>query len=307
MSLYSERDGRRKPAVERTSEITADMYPLLFGRCEKYLDYLAWDFPAKCGDDPQICCGTDLETLGKTLKFDMPDLFRNAYGIICKPDDRHTIISNDEQYALLDFIEYVGKNLKDFQKVGWHSFYDHHHLIFLETDEIFEKYRQEINGIFERTRLQYTLTAEKTIERTTEHGVVTEDDFKDMQNSIKEEGIKELLDKAYALFKKPDPQFRADAVEKLWDAFERLKTYYSKNTPYSAGRIVKDMGMGVPKFEELFNKEFKELWEIGNEFRVRHHGKGAVDITDTRHYDYFFNRCMSLIKCVTQFLRNGGD
>jgi hypothetical protein len=222
--------------------------------------------------------------------------------MICAPDNCHPIISDAEQYALLDFIEYIGNNCKDFHQLRWHDFSRHRHIAFLETNEIFETFRQDINNIFELTRLQYTLTPEKTVERIMEHDVMTATEFKDVLGLIREEGIKDLLNRAYALFRHREPNLRKDAIEKLWDAFERLKTYYSKDKPDSAARIAKDMGMGIPAFEGMFNEEFRKLRTIGNEFRIRHHETDKTNIDDGRHRDYFFDRCMSLVKCAIMFL-----
>lgn len=52
----------------------------------------------------------------------------------------------------------------------------------------------------------------------------------EMENSFKlvhEQGTKDLLKDAVALYKTPNPAARQDSVEKIWDAFERLKTYYT--------------------------------------------------------------------------------
>lgn len=49
--------------------------------------------------------------------------------------------------------------------------------------------------------------------------------------------------------------------------------------------------------------EFKMLTDIGNKYRIRHHETDRIDITDVRYYDYFFNRCLSLIALAIQYLR----
>lgn len=56
-------------------------------------------------------------------------------------------------------------------------------------------------------------------------------------------------------------------------------------------------------FIKLFDDEFRTLTSIGNDFRIRHHEISKIDITDNRHYDYFFNRCLSLIALAIQYLR----
>ena len=48
---------------------------------------------------------------------------------------------------------------------------------------------------------------------------------------------------------------------------------------------------------------FKSLTSIGNHYRIRHHETDKINITDSRYYDYFFNRCLSLIALAIQYLQ----
>lgn len=118
---------------------------------------------------------------------------------------------------------------------------------------------------------------------------------------VQEAGLKELLQDAFIYKEKGDLSI---AVEKLWDAFERLKTnYISINKKASIQKIIKDMGNGQNEFEQLFDDEFAILTKIGNNFRIRHHETDKTDIKDIRHYEYFFNRCYSLIEVATKYLQ----
>lgn len=54
---------------------------------------------------------------------------------------------------------------------------------------------------------------------------------------------------------------------------------------------------------DLFDNEFKTLTEIGNNYRIRHHETYKVEITDISHYDYFFNRCLSLMALAIKHLK----
>ena len=92
-----------------------------------------------------------------------------------------------------------------------------------------------------------------------------------------------------------------DEIEKNIEKI--LKTYYTdRDKKKSVEKIVSDMSGGQGAFETLFNAEFKALTDIGNNFRIRHHETNRTDITDIRYYDYFFNRCLSLIALAIQYL-----
>lgn len=122
--------------------------------------------------------------------------------------------------------------------------------------------------------------------------------------SIDEAGLKELLQEANSYYEKGNMNI---AVEKLWDAFERLKTYYSPtlDKKKSVNKIIDDMSGNKEPFKKMFDKEFYELTTIGNKFRIRHHETTKVDIEERGHYDYFYKRCLSLITTALQYLNNG--
>ena len=112
------------------------------------------------------------------------------------------------------------------------------------------------------------------------------------------------MQEAIAYYKEPRPGNRQIAVEKMWDAFERLKSYYpamKKNE--SADKVISNMAAGQPAYIELFTAEFKVLTKIGNEYRIRHHETDKIEIMDLRFYDYFFNRCLSLLALAIQYLQ----
>lgn len=94
------------------------------------------------------------------------------------------------------------------------------------------------------------------------------------------------------------------AVEKIWDAFERLKTYYSPtlDKKKSCIKIISNISHNNVDYEEIFNQEFQELTNIGNRFRIRHHEIGKIEIIDPNYYDYLYHRCLSLIIFAIKYL-----
>lgn len=104
--------------------------------------------------------------------------------------------------------------------------------------------------------------------------------------------IKEAKDRFF------NPNDKQIAIEKLWDAFERIKTYYEGNKKQSTEKLVsiisKDFNI------DLLDTEFQILTKIGNEFRIRHHESDKKEINETKHLKYLFFRMLSLIDlCLT--------
>lgn len=118
---------------------------------------------------------------------------------------------------------------------------------------------------------------------------------------IDEAGLKELLQEASKYYEEGNLKI---AIEKLWDAFERLKTYYSPkyDKKQSVNKLISDMSGNKRPYYDLFSREFHELTKIGNNFRIRHHETTKTDIEDIRHYEYFYKRCLSLISVVIKYL-----
>ena len=70
----------------------------------------------------------------------------------------------------------------------------------------------------------YELKENGWVERIIEIGVLNEETETIVLN-IKEQGTKELMEEAILLHKSPHPDAHKEAVAKIWDAFERLKSY----------------------------------------------------------------------------------
>jgi len=244
------------------------------------------------------------------MEFEIPTLFRRD-GRIAKPYSTVNIFNDEaeddeyDQYALFDLIEFVAQNIRDITHRNYHRYYGHEDLSFGETNATAGKFLEEINSIFKKTGLLYQLTENLEIERTEETSVLTEKMLEEI-DAVTEPGIRELLIIALQKHKSPHPNDQKDAVEKIWDAFERLKSYYAANQREKASsidKIVTDMSGGEEYFKQLFDTEFRTLTnDIGNACHIRHSEVWQVDITDMRHYDYFFNRCLSMIALAIQYL-----
>jgi hypothetical protein len=95
-----------------------------------------------------------------------------------------------------------------------------------------------------------------------------------------------------------NPKDKQIAIEKLWDAFERIKTYYEGNKKQSSEKLVSIISRNFNS--DLIDEEFRTLTTIGNEYRIRHHETDKREITEPKHLNYLFFRMLSLIDlCLT--------
>ena len=122
----------------------------------------------------------------------------------------------------------------------------------------------------------------------------------DNVSNTEDSELNELIEEARKRFlHKNDKQV---ALEKLWDAFERVKTYYQHeglDKKKSASKLVETIAHDFDI--EFINSEFNALTNIGNGYRIRHHETDKKELTP-EHRNYFFFRMLSLIDLCLVYL-----
>ena len=157
------------------------------------------------------------------------------------------------------------------------------------------QFGNEINAIFKLNNINVELRNGEV--HSTSNKAIGLDD----STNINEAGIEELIRIAEDLYNKGEYSY---AVEKIWDAFERIKTYYSTlDKKKSAEKIINDISYGNEHIKKMFDNEFKLLTDTGNSYRIRHHEINKIDIIKELHYKYFYKRCLALISVIVESLQ----
>jgi hypothetical protein len=105
-----------------------------------------------------------------------------------------------------------------------------------------------------------------------------------------DETLNDLVDKSKEFFIKGDKQI---AIEKLWDAFERMKTLFDPNKKTSITKLIKIMSNKLET--TLWENEFRSLTEVGNNYQIRHHETNKKPISSDTEREYLFFRMLSLM------------
>jgi len=199
-----------------------------------------------------------------------PKAFDTA-GKYSETSDFEQFILNNQPYCVFDAIELFAR-------------YNNHN-----------NFADEVNLIFQNNGFIYRLLGGKI--EIAQIKIQTEE-------AVKEVGLKELIEQATLRYNSGNVSDKQIAVEKLWDAFERLKTYYSTlDKKKSAEKLVSEISNGNDSYKSLFEEEFEKLTKIGNRFRIRHHETDRIDITDNNYYDYFYQRCFALVNLSLKHLK----
>lgn len=300
MEFFSDRELGR-PAASK-NEIDIPLWNGLVAIIEGFIanNSLAKDFPKQCPDGRGICgCNTEL-LFDKAMALipKAPSILRMEKTVIVRSDfefsNSPTTLENSvDTYGVLDLLEFCYNHLYDPVHVGeYHEFFDHFHLAFKSTGLSKLKFRTEVNLIFERNGIGYSLNEEGKIVRIIPEELTP---LVTRKFLTKDATLNELLTEASKSIMQPKVADRVRALEKLWDAFERAKTFYSADKKISSTQLLQAVSSGSTLMQTHLTSEAKALTDIGNQFQIRHFETDKEKISDVAHIDYLFFRMFSMI------------
>ena len=104
-----------------------------------------------------------------------------------------------------------------------------------------------------------------------------------------------MLETARRKFLDPNPAIRLESLEKLWKAWERLKTIEPGKDKKASVTALLDKAAAEATFRDLLEKEARQLTDIGNTFHIRHSETTQVHLQESGHVDYLFHRLYAMI------------
>jgi hypothetical protein len=137
----------------------------------------------------------------------------------------------------------------------------------------------------------------RDIERLTESRVVPPVLF-DVMGSLPSSGdatLDQLIRDAIIKFRDPAPAIRKEGLERLWDAWERLKSLELEGNKKLSVQLLLDRVAPAGSFRDLLEAEARGLTDIGNSFHIRHFEKGKTSLDHSSHVDYLFHRLFALM------------
>lgn len=153
-------------------------------------------------------------------------------------------------------------------------------------------FREDVNRIFSINGIAYELEPNGSILRLA-HPILQESLSFSMFNTGDME-LDSLLNSARTKYLNPNPIVRRESLEKLWDAWERLKTIEATDKKMSV-TILLDKASSEPKFRQELEEEAIKLTKIGNTFRIRHSETSQIQLESNENVDYLFHRLFALI------------
>ncbi len=252
-------------------------------------------FPQECPDGNAIC-GNDTDSLKSAIEAEIEGL---SWPLQRDEVDEDDFMQTRKPWApptlvALDFIEFAWRNVALPVQGKHHDYYRHHHLSFDSTQGR-SAFATDVNRILARNGLAYEITENGEVRRILP--AVIGDMLARAYFRTGDQLLDVMLDESRRKFSDPDPLIRREALERLFDSWERIKTLADNNKAKSA-KLVLDMASPDPAFRRLLEKEAFELREIGNSYLLRHHERSQTPVIDTDHVDYLFHRLYALVDLV---------
>jgi hypothetical protein len=286
---FSDREQGPRPRTEET------ISQIAWGGIAATVEALVADgsfgesFPDVCSDGGAIV-GTDWRKWYNVMRAEAAD--------IAWPFSANEVPAT---LKVLDIVEFCHRHVSKPTPGSYHSFFRHQHLSFDRAAGQSE-FRERINRLFARNGLAYELGDDGKVVRLAP--VVLRESLQAAVFQTGDGTLDAILQSARAKFLNPNPQVRREALEKLWDAWERLKTVDSGKDKSAQATAVLDKAASEPNFRALLEREARELTKVGNDFLIRHSETNKIAIQSDSHVDYLFHRLFSLIWMLVK-LRSG--
>ena len=249
-------------------------------------------FPEQCADGG-AACGCDWQAFGDVLRAEVPNIDWPLRNVELPATD-----------VILDVLEFCARAVGDPIKESYHGYFGHDHLSW-NREVGLARFVGDVNRIFSRNGVAYELTVEGNPRR-----LLPEPLLETLGTTVFRTGDDEtdrLLEAARRGIALPKEEDRRNALEKLWDAFERLKTLEpGSNKSRQADALLDRAAAPSTTFRELLGTEAASLTKIGNTFRIRHSEVTQEILSSGAQVDYLVGRMFAFVQLLLKATNRGG-
>jgi len=241
------------------------------------------DYPEQCPDG-EAPIGTDRRLFWLALNAEVPELGGQM-------DEKEVPAAA----VAMDVLEFCFLHVSEPVQRGYHGYFGHYHLSF-NREEGRRQFLEAANRLLTRSGLAYQMTKAGTAQRL--GPPVLRESLLGAVFSTGDEHLNAMLEAARRRFLSPDPQDRVESLEKLWDAWERLKTLGPGRDKKDSITNLLNVAASEGPLRSSLEAEAKELTVLGNTLQIRHSEKDKVPVTCDEHVDYLFHRLFALIRLL---------
>lgn len=291
MEYFSDKEGKSK--VQTVDSITPAAWGGIVAFIQGLISTGAFGkyYPEMCpdGDGPT---GTDEQSFKLALKAEVPEI---EWPLKTEGGDRWEREPwAPETMVALDLIQFCYHSVTKPIQVGYHDFFRHYHLSFDEESGK-DSFREKINTILRRNGIAFILENDGAIKR-----IIPKEFKKIISTHIRtgDNQLDSMIDDAQKKFLNPDTAIRKEAVERLWDCWERIKTLEIPDNKKKSITALLDKTSTESDTRSMLEDEARKLTEIGNTFHIRHSEVTQIVISENSIIDYFFYRLFAFIQLL---------
>lgn len=253
---------------------------------------LAERFPLNCSDEP-ILIGSDEASIKLAFQAEFPSI-------------KWPLNSSNlpDTLSVLDIVEFFYRDISKPTKKVYHPFFKHNHFLLFDQNAGKQQYLEDVNRLFRRNKLAFELKGDGKVVRL--EPVVLRETLARAVFQSEDQELNRLLELAREKFRNPDVNIRREAIEKLWDVWERLKTLEPGTDKKKQIEALLMRAIPQAEFRERVNQEAIALTNIGNDFGIRHTETNKIIISEPEFLDYLFHRLFTLIQMLLRRTNRGG-
>ena len=292
MGYWTDREhGARPPTVEVIDERVWDGLRSLIDTAVDDGSF-GYRFPNEC-DDGGAFFGCNRRAFGRVLRAEVPGVEWPLPDQGPPPTD-----------IILDLLEFCGSAVGEPVRGTYHGFFNHYHLSW-NREAGLARFLSDVNRILARNGIAYELTADGEARRLLPEPLAVA-----LRSAVFNTGDDET-DRLFAAARYrialPKEDDRRDALEKLWDAFERMKTLEpGSGKPQQADALLDRAAVPGTELRKILSEEARALTRIGNTFRIRHSEANQERLSLLEHVDYLYWRMFAFLRMVLKATGRGG-
>lgn len=299
-AFYSDRAGFAVPRI--SEEVSAKAWKGLVALIRRRIDdgSLARAFPVRDCPDGSAITGTDQRLLLDSMDAYIP-------GLPANPLRASTTV---DTMTALDVVDFVTPHIDQPTHTSSHSWNGDHTHYFFDDHVVYRgpgsvptpaqrQFADDVDLLFVRNGIAFTVGDDLLLTRLVP--VEARSLISELKPDTGDAALDAKLIDALSRFLSRRPADRHDALEKLWDAFERLKSLElpgQQRKRASVTKLLNDAEPSSTQFRGVLEAEFKALTDVGNGFAIRHHEHHVEDLPNSNAVDDLFVRLASMIAFV---------
>lgn len=283
-SYFTDREYGARPAISETIDerVWGALHALVDMRVGN--GAFGYRFTEQCRDGKGPC-GCDQQAFGQFLQAEVPWI-------------EWPLRSDElpETPVVLDLLEFCAKAVGEPILGSYHSYYGHYHLTWDRAAGL-ASFVADVNLLFQRNGIAFKLDDDGRAQRILPQPVAQALGWNMFNTGDKE--LDRLLEYARSRFLAPKLEDRRDATEKLWDAFERMKTLEPGSDKRAQADALLDCAAAPgTKMRAALAEEAKSLTSIGNSLRIRHSEVTQEMIDRSEQLDWLFVRMFGFLRLL---------